>query len=64
MTMKWRANADSLQPRCYEIKHDPSAGYFLYVFENGKCVRDELQDSLEGAVHLRWNTTTYPKTLG
>lgn len=44
--MKWRAESEALSPRIYEIKHDPEAGFYLYVFENGECVRDHLQDTL------------------
>lgn len=38
--MKWRANSESFKPRHYEIKHDPFAGFYLYVFENGRCIND------------------------
>ncbi len=41
-------------PRHYEIKHDPSVGFYLYVFENGKCIRDDLQDTLELAMECAW----------
>ena len=52
--MKWRANSQSLKPRHYEIKHDPSVGFYLYVFEDGKCIRDYLQDTLELAMESAW----------
>jgi len=52
--MKWRANSQSLKPRHYEIKHDPSVGFYLYVFEDGKCIRDYLQDTLELAMECAW----------
>ena len=29
----------------FELEHDPSAGWYLYVYKNGKCVKDYLQDS-------------------
>ena len=29
----------------FELEHDPAAGWYLYVFEKGECVRDHLQDS-------------------
>jgi len=45
--MKWIADANTLRPRRYEIKYDPSAGFYLFVYENDKCVRDHLQDTLE-----------------
>ncbi|MGE0669381.1 MAG: hypothetical protein AB7H48_00405 [Parachlamydiales bacterium] len=48
--MKWEAKSQSIKPRHYEIKLDPSAGYYLYVYENSKCIRDYLNDSLELAL--------------
>jgi hypothetical protein len=48
--MKWRANPKALEPRSFEIKHDPLVGFYLYVFESGKCIRDHLQDTFEIAV--------------
>jgi hypothetical protein len=48
--MKWISEPRHLTSRHFEIKHDPFAGFYLYVFENGKCVRDHLQDSLEIAI--------------
>jgi|LakMenEpi03Aug12_release.lakeMendotaPanAssembly.Ray.scaffolds.fasta_scaffold1369247_1 hypothetical protein len=29
----------------FELEHDPSAGWYLYVYKNGECVKDYLQDS-------------------
>lgn len=48
--MKWRAEQESLKPRSFEIKQEPSVGFYLFVLENGRCVRDELQDSFEIAI--------------
>ncbi len=50
MNMKWRAESELFKPRSYEIKHDPLVGFYLYVFEDGKCIRDHLQDSFAIAV--------------
>ena len=36
--MKWYAKPELLKPRCFEIKEDPSVGFYLYVFEGDKCV--------------------------
>lgn len=52
--MQWVAEPSSLKPRRYEIKHDPSAGFYLFVFENDKCIRDHLQDTLEMAIECAW----------
>ena len=48
--MKWVANSELLKPRHCEIEHDSAVGFYLYVFENGKCIRDYLQDTLEVAM--------------
>jgi hypothetical protein len=50
MIMKWLANSNSTKPRRYEIRHDPLVGFYLYIFEDGKCIRDYLQDTLEIAM--------------
>jgi hypothetical protein len=33
--------------RRFVIEHDKSVGYYLYVFEDERCVYDYLQDTLE-----------------
>lgn len=48
--MKWIASSHFPKPMHYEIEHDLVAGFYLYVFENGKCIRDYLQDTLEVAM--------------
>lgn len=47
--MKWIADCGP-KSRRFEIVHDPAVGYYLYVFENEKCVRDHLQDTLDTAI--------------
>lgn len=59
--MKWRANSESLKPRLYEIKYDPAAGFYLYVFEDNKCIRDYLQETLEIAMECAWEDYAVPK---
>lgn len=59
--MKWIAQPDSLKPRRFEIKHDPLAGCYLYVFENEKCIRDHLQDTLEFAIESAFDDYDVPK---
>jgi hypothetical protein len=59
--MKWRAEPEALKPRSFEIKRDPLVGYYLYVFEEGKCVRDHLQDSFEIAVECATEDYDVPK---
>jgi hypothetical protein len=46
----WRAESQASNSMNFEIKHDPNAGYHLYVFENGKCIRDYQQYTLELAI--------------
>jgi hypothetical protein len=31
----------------FVIEHDPAVGYYVYAFEDARCTRDHLQDSLE-----------------
>lgn len=45
--MKWKAKSKAIKSRYYVIKSDPQVGYYFYVFENGKCIKDYLQDTLE-----------------
>ncbi len=59
--MKWRAISESLKPRHYEIEYDPYAGYYLYVFEGNKCIRDYLQDTLEIAIECALDDFGVPK---
>lgn len=61
--MKLVADAPSLRPRKYEIKHDPSAGFYLLVYENDKCIRDHLQDTLEIAMECVLEDYGVPKDL-
>jgi hypothetical protein len=35
----------SCDGREFRIVADPNVGFYLYVFENGRCIRDYLQDS-------------------
>ena len=59
--MKWKAKFDSIKTRYYEIKHDPNVGFYLYVFENEKCINDYLQDTLELAIECAWEDFGVPK---
>lgn len=59
--MKWKAKSDSIKTRHYEIKHDPNVGFYLYVFENDKCISDYLQDTLELAMECAWEDFGVPK---
>lgn len=59
--MKWRAGSQALEPRYFEIKHDPLVGFYLYVFENGQCIRDHLQDTFEIAIESAFEDYGVPK---
>ena len=48
--MNWMADAPFLKRRRCEIKYDTFAGFYLFVYENDKCIRDHLQDTLEIAM--------------
>jgi hypothetical protein len=48
--MKWRAEVRSPEVILLEIEHDPQVGYYLFIWKEGQCIRDELQDTLEIAM--------------
>lgn len=51
----------TIKPRYFEIKEDPAAGFYLYVFEGNKCVYDYLQDTFEIAVECALEDYGVPK---
>lgn len=59
--MKWIAVPPLLKSRRFEINHDPLVGFYLYVFENGECIRDHLQDTLEIAIESALEDYDVPK---
>ena len=59
--MKWQAKPESLNPSYFEIKEDSSVGFYLYVFENDKCIYDLLQDTFEIAIESAWEDYGVPK---
>lgn len=59
--MKWRANLKSPHSQYYEIECDPHVGFYLYVYEGDKCIRDYLQDTLEIAIECAWEDYGVPK---
>jgi len=59
--MKWIANTSPSKSQSYEIKHDPFVGFYLYVFEEEKCIHDHLQDTLEIAMECAWEDYGVPK---
>jgi hypothetical protein len=58
---KWRASCESLNPCHFEIKEDPATGFYLYVFEGERCVRDYLQDTLEIAIDTAFEDYGVPR---
>ena len=59
--MKWQARSESFKSRYYEIEYNPSVGFYFYVFDDGKCIRDYLQDTLEIAMECAWEGYGVPK---
>ncbi|MFA4994225.1 MAG: hypothetical protein WC521_02850 [Bdellovibrionales bacterium] len=45
----------------FEIQHDSRAGYYLYVWENGKGLYDYLQDTFAIAVDQAFEEFGVPK---
>ena len=60
--MKFVAGSEFFKRRYYEIKYDPFVGFYLYVFENDKCIHDHLQDTLEMAIESAWENYGVPKS--
>lgn len=60
--MKWYAKPETLKPMHFEISEDPFVGFYLYVFEGNKCVKDHLQDTLEIAIESALEDYGVPKT--
>ncbi|MCH9617245.1 MAG: hypothetical protein SP4CHLAM5_07680 [Chlamydiia bacterium] len=48
--MKWVAGNEISNIMRYEIEYDSTVGFYLYVYENNKCIKDYLQDTLEFAM--------------
>jgi hypothetical protein len=59
--MKWIAEPHLLKSRRFEINQEPLVGFYLYVFENGECIRDHLQDTLKIAIETALEDYDVPK---
>ncbi len=59
--MKWRAQPENLKPKRFEIQHDPTVGFYLYVVVGGICIRDHLQDTFEAAIESAMEDYNVPK---
>lgn len=45
----------------FEIEEDyPEVGAYLYLYVNGRCIRDELQDSVEICKEVAFNNYGVP----
>jgi hypothetical protein len=62
--MKWVASYEISNIMKYEIEYDPGAGFYLYVYENNKCIKDYLQDTLECAMEYAMEDYGVKKTNG
>ena len=48
---RWIVECPDRPERKYEIQPDKSdAGFYLYVWQDGRCIKDHLQDSLQAAI--------------
>lgn len=59
--MKLLAKPDSCGRREFVIEEDEAVGFYLYVYEDGRCVRDHLQDTLQLAVDSAFEDYQVPK---
>ena len=52
--MKLVARMAQLGPKAktFVIKGDVAAGFYIFVFQDGVCVQDYLQDTLEQAIEM------------
>jgi len=50
--MRWVVDSIDGLDFSLAIEHDPSCGFYLFVYRGGKCAQDYLQDSLESAIGL------------
>ena len=63
----WEYHFDNSNSRYLRIERDeptqsqPSVGFYLYVYEDGKCIRDYLQDTFEIAVDMAHEEFGVPK---
>ncbi|MGB4101356.1 MAG: hypothetical protein WBK91_05570 [Alphaproteobacteria bacterium] len=59
--MEWVA--DTVTPRSIHcvIKQDTRAGYYLFVWEDGLGIADDLQDDLETAMDVAFERFNVPK---
>jgi hypothetical protein len=59
--MKYFAEPENLKPRRFVIEHDEKVGFYLYVYEKDRCIRDYLQDTLELAIDMALENFQVPK---
>jgi hypothetical protein len=59
--MKLIANPENLKPLRFVIERDEAAGFYLYVYEDDRCIRDDLQDTLEMAMLVALEDYQVPK---
>jgi hypothetical protein len=59
--MKLVAQPDAGTGRRFVIEEDDAVGVYLYVYEDDRCIRDHLQDSLEMAVNTAFEDYQVPK---
>jgi hypothetical protein len=49
------------EAKTFVIKRDTAAGFYLFVFQDGVCVQDYLQDTLEQAIEMAHDDFGVPK---
>ncbi len=50
--MMWRANSRSKDGYSALIKRDDNVGYYVYIFKDGICLQDYLEDNLDIAMQV------------
>ena len=59
--MKFISKYSDVNSRRFELENTPDFGCYFYIYENGKCVRDYLQDTLEQAIGFAFEYYQVPK---
>ncbi len=59
--MEWTADITHPKPMHFIIRQDKTAGFYIYVYENGHGLYDYLQDTLEIAMDFAFEKFHVPK---
>ena len=58
--MRWTAETTYPKRLTYAIEHDEFVGFYLYVYDGGRCIHDDLQDTLDFAKEVAFEKFSVP----